>query len=177
MISSAGFDTTLRDRTIKVLSDHSPQNRPLRLAAIERLPKLTEKFPSIPQPMASSLASYLLAPHDPDEYLQLQRVLPSLLAWPKVILSTSDQLVTSKASQEQLRTSFTLLTDSLPDPSVPLTKESMALRLLELTHELLRAKEEVDPNSAASDWLRLEKYLQQAYWLSLIHISEPTRPY
>ena len=164
-ISSAGFDTTTRDRTIAAFSDLSQDNQPRRIAAIERLPKLTEKFRSIPSRMARSIASYVIAPHDADEWLQLQRVLPSLMAWPKVVLSISDQLTQSKASDDQLRTMYTVLAgDPWESADGLLSKQAMSVALLELTHELLLAKEKVDPNLSDSDWLRLEKYLQTAYW-------------
>lgn len=163
--STAGFDTTLRDRTISTFGDLSKANQAKRIAAIDRLPGLAAKFPSVPQAMASTLATYVLSTQSSDEWIQLQRVLPDLLQWPRVVLAIADQLPNSTATEKQLRTLYTVLAGKPWESSNgALSKEAMSLSLLQLTSEVLLARTKVDPNSTDSDWLRLEKFLQTAYW-------------
>ena len=161
-LSSAGFDTTMRDRTMASFRDRSRPNRARRLAAIERLPSLAAKFDTLPQPMATSMASYLLSPIEPDEWIQMQRVVPDLTQWPRLILALADQVGDSTAPQDQLMTMFTVLNGE-PLKASDGWKENMRLELLRLGHEALLADDVVDSNSSDSDWVRLEKYLQTAF--------------
>ncbi|QEG20364.1 hypothetical protein [Mariniblastus fucicola] len=175
-VSSAGFDTTMRDRTIAAFGDLSEGNQAKRLAAIERLPGLVAKFESIPQPMASSLAKYLLSPIEPDEWLQAQRVVPEIANWHEVVLALADQLPESSASIDQVLTMYSVLTDGPWEEVVGETwKEDMSLSLLKLARDSLLADEAVDPDSSDSDWIRLEKFLQTAYYrrLSLLDPEAP----
>jgi hypothetical protein len=164
-LTSAGFDTTLRDRTMAAFTNRSNDNQAKRLAAIERLPGLAEKFESLPQPMAESLAQYLLSPIEPNEWLQMQRVVPDLLKWPRLVLALADQIPEALAPRDQLMTMFTVLNG---EPLVVQQNEDMnvrmSLELRKLARESLLADEAVDPNSSDSDWIRLEKYLRTAFY-------------
>ncbi len=162
--NSAAFDTTGRDRDLVAFKDLSEDNQAKRLAAIERLPGHARKFDAIPQSMADSLADYILSPLDPDEWLQLQRVLPDLIKWPSVLLAISDRVPESTASETQLRTMFTVLAGFPLEDDREEWKQAIGLNLLKLTHQMLLAKDDVDANSADSDWIRLEKFLQTTYY-------------
>ena len=164
-LTSAGFDTSLRDRTLKEFRNRSAENQAKRLAAIERLPGLAEKFETLPQPMTESLAGYLLSPIEPDEWLQMQRVVPDLLKWPRLIVSMADQVSEATAPRDQLLTMFTVLNGEPLEVSTDEDlKDRLNLELLKLGRDALLADEAVDPNSSDSDWIRLEKYLQTAFY-------------
>jgi len=163
-VSSAGFDTTNRDKTLGAFSDLSNFNQAKRLAAIERLPKITARFDSIPQPMAKVLAKYLLSPIEPDEWLQMQRVLPDLAKWPRLVLAVSDQLPDTTAPIDQVVTMFAVLTGETWEATGGDWRDRLANELLKFAHESLSVNAAVDPNSSDSDWLRLEKYLSSSYY-------------
>ena len=164
-VSSAGFDTTLRDRTIAAFNDLSEGNQARRLAAIDRLPSLIAKFNSIPQPKANSLATYLLSPIEADEWLQTQRVVTEFAKWPRLVVAIADQLPESDAPIDQVMTMYSVLTGEPWNASADGNwREAMSLSLLKWSHESLLASDAVDPNSSNSDWIRLEKFLQTAYF-------------
>ena len=164
-LTSARFDTTMRDRTLAAFRNRSEDHRAKRLAAIERLPGLAEKFESLPQPMAESLAGYLLSPVEPNEWLQMQRVVPDLKKWPRLILSLADQVADATAPRDQLLTLFTVLNGEPLDVAAGEDlKSTMSVELLRLGQQSLLADQAVDPNSSDSDWIRLEKYLQTAFY-------------
>ena len=164
-VSSAGFDTTARDRALNSFSDLSDANQASRLAAIERLPRIAARFESIPKPMAAAFARYLLSPIDSDEWLQMQRVLPDVAKWPQLVLAISDQLPNSSVSIDQAMTMNTVLTGSLPEgTSGDQWRDELSLRLLKFVHDSMTLDEVVDPNSSDSDWGRLEKYFASTYY-------------
>ena len=164
-LSSAGFDTTSRDRTLAAFNDLSEGNQALRLAAIDRLPALAAKFDSIPQPMANSLAVYLLSPIESGEWLQAQRVATDFSKWPRLVLAISDQLPKSTAPIDQVMTMYSVLRgEPWDDSSDGNWRDAMSLSLLNWSHELLLSNDAIDPNSSNSDWIRLEKFLQTAYF-------------
>jgi hypothetical protein len=131
---------------------------------MERLPGLTAKFDSIPQPMAETLAKWLVSPLEPEEWLMAQRVVPDFVKWPRAVLAISDQVLESNAPTDQILTMFSILTGQ-PWNGTPEDdwKAQMSFDLLQLTHEAF-STDEVDPSSSTSDWVRLEKFLQSAYY-------------
>lgn len=164
-VSSAGFDTTLRDRTLAAFDDLSKSNRARRLAAIERLPGLVAKFDSIPQPMADSIANYLVSPIEADEWLQMQRVTAEFPKWPRLVLAIADRLPDSTATIDQTMTMYSVLTSTPWDASINGDwRSAMSLSLLKWSHATLLSDDAIDPNSSGSDWIRLEKFLQTAYF-------------
>ena len=58
-------------------------------------------------------------------------------------------------------------------------RDAMSLSLLKWSHESLLSSDAVDPNSSDSDWIRLEKFLQTAYFrrstLLGVETVEPSR--
>ena len=179
-ISSAGFDTTLRDRTIAAFNDLSESNQARRLAAIDRLPSLIAKFNSIPQPKANSLATYLLSPIEADEWLQMQRVVTEFPRWPRLVVAIADQLPESNAPIDQVMTMYSVLTGEPWNATTDGNwRDAMSLSLLKWSHESLLSSDAVDPNSSDSDWIRLEKFLQTAYFrrstLLGVETVEPSR--
>ena len=164
-VSSAGFDTTLRDRTLAAFGDLSNSNQARRLAAIERLPGLVAKFESIPQPMADSIANYLLSPIEANEWLQMQRVTAEFPKWPRLVLAIADRIPESTASIDQVMTMYSVLTKEPWDASTGGDwRSAMSLSLLKWSYETLLSDDTIDPDSSDSDWVRLEKFLQTAYF-------------
>ncbi len=164
-VSSAGFDTTARDRALSAFAFRSESNQASRLAAIERLPKIAARFDSIPQPMATALAIYLLSPIESEEWLQMQRVLPDLAKWPRLVLAISDQLPKSTAPMDQVMTMRSVLTGNNRDAALDSQwRDELSLELFKFAHESLMSDEGIDPNSSDSDWIRLEKYLSSSYY-------------
>ena len=163
-VSSAGFDTTARDRDLGVFADTSASNQPRRLAAIERLPKLIERFESIPTLMAEDLAQYLTSPIDSDEWLKMQRVVPGLAKWPRVLLAISDRLPQSTAAADQTVTLCNLLTGEVWQGEKSTDwKVDLSRKIFLLADEVLRTEEFVNRSASGNDWLRVEKFLQSAY--------------
>jgi hypothetical protein len=164
-VSSAGFDTTNLERTLDAFSDRTQRNGSKRLAAIERLPKLTDRFESIPTPMANELAVYLTSPIEADEWLQVQRVVSDLVNWPRVLLAISDQLPESTASIDQTVMLSNLLTGEVWQGEKSSNwRVDLSEKIFGLAHEVLQLEELTDPSASDSDWLRLEKFLESAYY-------------
>jgi hypothetical protein len=163
-VSSAGFDTTARDRTLRTFSDLSDSNQAKRLSAIERLPKIAARFDSIPQPFATALANYLLSPIESEEWLRMQRVLPDLSRWPRLVMALSDRLPDSNAPIDQVMTMFTVLTGERLEISNGDWRSRLADELVAFAHKSLMQDSVVDPSSSDSDWVRLEKYLSSSYY-------------
>ncbi len=163
-VSSAGFDTTARDRAIRTFSNLSDANRVKRLSAIERLPKIAARFDSIPQPFATILANYLLSPIESEEWLQMQRVLPELSKWSRLVMALSDRMPDSNAPIDQVVTMFSVLTGERLEIGDDDWRGLVADELVTFAHKSMMLDSVVDPNSSDSDWVRLEKYLSSSYY-------------
>ena len=128
------------------------------------LGKLTEKFESIPQPQANIVAKYLLSPIERSEWLEVQRSVPKLIRWKRVLLAVSDQLPDSDSPLDQTLTMLNLLTGQRFEISkADSWRQEIGWQVFVVARESLsRNSQEVDPSSSDSDWIRLRKYYELA---------------
>ena len=142
----------------------STDNRSRRLAALDRLSNTARRYAAVSQQQSVVLANYLLAKHDEDEWLEVQRATPIFAKWDRVLLSVSDAIGESEIALDQALTITTLLTNNQFDLTDSDWRKQLSLKLFNFAREsVAQSAKSVDSISPETDWLRLEKFLGQAY--------------
>ncbi len=162
--ATASLDRRALNTSIESLGNLDEENSPNRLAALNRLSNNASRYDTIDQQQATLLATYLLSRHDPSEWLEIQQTTPKLAKWNRLLLAISDAIPQSDVSIDQALTLTTLLTNNQFELNNSDWREELSLKLFNFASETIAfSAKAVDPVSPLADWLRLEKFLGQAY--------------
>jgi len=158
------MDRRSLNASIDSLANMEPDNVSMRLAALDRLADTSARYDTIDQKQSILLAGYLLSNHDPNERLEVQRAVPKIAKWNRLLLAVADAIPDSDVSMDQALTLTTLLTNNQFDLNESDWRKELSLKLFNFASETIAfSAQSVDPVSPSADWLRLEKFLGQAY--------------